>query len=48
MHVDAVRMENAIKQKSVHAYQDFMEANANTLNHSLKVLQKAWEIISQI
>ena len=39
-------MENVIKLKSVHANQAFMEVNANILNHSLRVLQKVWEIIS--
>ena len=43
-------MENAItcKPKSVNANQAFVEANANTLNYNLRVLQKVWEIISQI
>ena len=40
-------MENAIKQKGVHANLAFMEANAYILNHYLRVLQKVWEITSQ-
>ena len=48
MHADVVQMENAIKLSNVNAYQAFMEANANTLNHSLRVLQRVWEIISKI
>ena len=47
MHADVVKMENVIKLKIVHANQVFMEANANILNHSLRVLQKVWEITSQ-
>ena len=48
MHAVVARTDNAIKQKSVHANQAFTETSANTLNHSLRVLRKVLEIISQI